>query len=150
MSNQTRRARPIERFPFDIHHVVFPFRGIYLWVCKAPRTLRQTGAQAFIIYRLRFFLGTFFVELIITVLGRFQLRRLRNVFKRNKPDEDTYPSSSQGRHLILLIASIAHAMYFVMMGSRGGFPVMFLAYVVSAFSRALLSGELKSSLFLFG
>ena len=98
------------------------------------------------IYHFRFFLGTLFVESIITALARFQLRRLKKTFKRNSPDEedlDTHPSSSQGRHLVLLIASIAHAMYFVMMGSRSGFPVMFLAYIVSAFSRALLTGELK-------
>ena len=99
-------------------------------------------------YHARFFLGTFFVESIITVLARFQLRRLKNVFKKNnrKRDEealDTHSSSSQGRHLVLLTASIAHATYFVMMGSRSGFPVMFLAYVVSAFARALLAGQRK-------
>jgi hypothetical protein len=92
----------------------------------------------------RFFLGSFLVELIITVLARFQLRRLTNIFKknnRNEEDLNTHPSSSQGRHLVLLIASITHAMYFVMMGSRSGFPVMFLAYIVSAFARALLTGQ---------
>jgi hypothetical protein len=99
-------------------------------------------------YHVRFFLGTFLVESIITVLARFQLRRLKIFFKtnnRNEDDLDThcYSSSSQGRHLVLLIASIAYALYFVMMGSRSGFPVMFLAYVVSAFARALLAGQCK-------
>jgi DMSO reductase anchor subunit len=102
--------------------------------------LRQRRAQNF---HVRFFLGTFLVESIITALARFQLRRLKNVFKKsnsNSADLYAHYSSSQGRHLVLLIASIAHAMYFVMMGSRSGFPVMFLAYVVSAFARALLAG----------
>lgn len=94
----------------------------------------------------RFFLGTFLVESIITVLSRFQLHRLKIFFKknnRNEDDLDSHSSSSQGRHLVLLIASIAYAMYFVMMGSRSGFPVMFLAYVLSAFARALLAGQCK-------
>ena len=94
----------------------------------------------------RFFLGTFLVESIITVLARFQLHRLKIFFKknnRNEDDLDSHSSSSQGRHLVLLIASIAYAMYFVMMGSRSGFPVMFLAYVLSAFARALLAGQCK-------
>ena len=103
-------------------------------------------------FYVRFFLGTFLVESIITVLARFQLRRLKNVFKKNdrSNEEDlyTHSSSSQGRHLLLLIASISHAMYFVMMGSRSGFPVMFLAYVVSAFARSLLAGQPKIA-FLF-
>ena len=105
-----------------------------------------------IIYHARFFLGTFLVESIITVLSRFQLGRLKNFFKkknRNEEDLDTHYSSSQGRHLVLLIASVAHAMYFIMMGSRSGFPVMFLAYVVSAFARALLAGQREISFFLF-
>jgi hypothetical protein len=36
-----------------------------------------------------------------------------------------------------------------MMGSRSGFPVMFLAYVLSGFGRALLTGQPKKSCFLF-
>lgn len=99
-------------------------------------------------YYARFFLGTFLVESIITVLARFQLRRLKIIFKKNNRNEDDldsdthwHSSSSQGKHLVLLIASIAYAMYFVMMGSRSGFPVMFLAYVLSAFARALLAGQ---------
>lgn len=34
-----------------------------------------------------------------------------------------------------------HTSYFIMMGSRGGFPVMFIGYVVAAFARALLTGK---------
>ena len=111
-------------------------------MCKLLRLATNMSSNS-IIYHVRFFLGTFLVESIVTVLARFRLRRLKNVFKKNNRNEDldTYSSSSQGRHLVLLIASIAHAMYFVMMGSRSGFPVMFLAYIVSAFARALLSGQ---------
>jgi hypothetical protein len=118
-------------------------------VCELLPLATNKSSNA-IMYHVRFFLGTFLVESIITVLARFQLRRLRVkiFFKTNNRNEDgldthCYSSSSQGRHLVLLIASIAYAMYFVMMGSRRGFPVMFLAYVISAFARALLAGQCK-------
>ena len=120
-------------------------------MCKLllPATNKNSNS---IIYHVRFFLGTFLVESIITILARFQLRRLKKIFfKKNNLSEDglyTHSSGSQGRHLVLLIASIAHAMYFVMMGSRSGFPIMFLAYVVSALARALLAGQRKIT-FLF-
>lgn len=144
ISNQTCRARSIERLQLDIHHVVFPFRRKYCRVCKLLPLATNKSSNS-IMHHVRFFLGTFLVESIITVLSRFRLRRLKNFFKKNSRNEDldTHSSSSRGRHLVLLIASIAHAMYFVMMGSRSGFPVMFLAYVVSAFARALLAGECK-------
>ena len=116
-------------------------------VLDAPYLVTKRSSNS-IIYHVRFFLGTFLVESIITLLTRFQLPRLTNVLKTDKPNEDldTHSSSSQGRHLVLVIASIAHAMYFVMMGSRSGFPVMFLAYVFSAFARALLTGQLEPTL----
>jgi hypothetical protein len=111
-------------------------------VCKLLPLATNKSSNS-IIYHVRFFLGTFLVESIIAILSRLQLRRLKTFFKKNnriEDDLDAHSSGSQGRHLVLLIASIAHAMYFVMMGTRSGFPVMFLAYVVSAFARALLAG----------
>ena len=54
-------------------------------------------------------------------------------------------SESQARYLLLILASLTHASYFIMMGSRSGFPVMFLAYVLSAFSRALLTGRFSAA-----
>lgn len=116
--------------------------------CVAPSFCDKPRAK---IYHARYFLGTFLVESIIAVLARFKLRRVKNFFKknnRNEVDLDTHSSNSQGRHLVLLIASIVHAMYFVMMGSRSGFAVMFLAYVVSGFGKALLTGEPKKKLFI--
>ena len=141
----TCQARSIERLQLDIHHVVFPFRGKYCRVCTTKLLPLATNTSSnSIMYHVRFFLGTFLVESIINVLARFRLRRLKNIFKKNRNEDlNAHSSSSQGRHLVLLIASIAHAMYFVMMGSRSGFPVMFLAYVVSAFARALLTGQRK-------
>ncbi len=80
-------------------------------------------------------------------LGRFLVQRnQRSIFAllpvmRGKMKSDFGYSISQARYFTLLIASIIHAMYFIMMASRSGYPVMFVAYVFSAFSRALLTGE---------
>lgn len=79
------------------------------------------------------------------ILGRFRVQRNQSTFLSfipifHKRDGDLGKSDSQARYLVLVLASLIHATYFVLMGSRSGFPVMFLAYVLSAFSRALLTG----------
>ena len=51
-------------------------------------------------------------------------------------------SPTQARHSALLVASVLHTLYFIMMGSQGGFPVMFVAYALAAFARAILSGKI--------
>ncbi|CAA7264719.1 unnamed protein product [Cyclocybe aegerita] len=99
-----------------------------------------------------FFAGTFLVETILKFLGRFQVKRnTRSIFvlfpvfsKRHAFNDDYGHSDTQARFLVLVVASVIHAMYFIMMGSRSGFPVMFLAYVLSAFSRALLTAPLNA------
>jgi hypothetical protein len=96
----------------------------------------------------RFFIGTFLIEAILRWLGRFGLESSRMsiipftlvFFNKNAPAFGH--SHTQARHYVLLIASTMHAFYFVMMGSRGGFPVMFVAYAMAAFARALLTGKL--------
>ena len=83
-------------------------------------------------------------------LGGFRVHRNQTSFFAFLPvfstktafDEDFGHSDSQARFLVLVIASIIHSTYFILMGSRSGFPVMFLAYVLSAFSRALLTGKM--------
>ncbi|KAF8168312.1 major facilitator superfamily domain-containing protein [Crassisporium funariophilum] len=98
-----------------------------------------------------FFAGTFLVESILRVFGRFRLQGAENpfpsflpTFRKKTDDGEVGHSDTQARYLVLLLASVAHSMYFVMMGSRKGFSVMFLAYVVSAFSRALLTAPLNA------
>ncbi|KAF8971544.1 hypothetical protein BDZ97DRAFT_1753335 [Flammula alnicola] len=85
-----------------------------------------------------FFAGTFLVESIMKYLGTFRVHR-NEAF-----DDDFGHSTTQARFLVLVMASIMHSTYFIMMGSRSGFPVMFLAYVMSAFSRALLTAPLNA------
>lgn len=50
-------------------------------------------------------------------------------------------SAVQARHVGLFVSSILHGMFFVVMGTRGGFPVLFFAYALAAFARAILTGE---------
>jgi len=82
-------------------------------------------------------------------LGRIRVQRNRKSILSFVPavgksnafgSDDIGHSESQARFLLLALASIIHAMYFIMMASKSGFPVMFLAYILSAFSRALLTG----------
>ncbi|KAF9451790.1 MFS general substrate transporter [Macrolepiota fuliginosa MF-IS2] len=94
-----------------------------------------------------FFIGTFLVEIILKWLGRFSLESSKKsiiphtliIFNKKAPAVGH--SASHARHLALVIAGVMHAFYFIMMGSRGGFPVMFVAYAMAAFARALLTGK---------
>ncbi|KAF5355966.1 hypothetical protein D9756_004248 [Leucocoprinus leucothites] len=103
-----------------------------------------------------FFIGTFLLEIILRWLGRFSLEPSKKsivphtlaIFKKNRPASGH--SATQARHSTLLIASVLHAFYFIMMGSRGGFPVMFVAYAMAAFSRALLTDYLSNAYFASG
>jgi len=88
-----------------------------------------------------FFIGTFCVEWIISVLGRSRARDIQGGRRNQDSSDATFHSASKARHLLLLIASVVHALYFVLMGSRTGFPVMFAAYAMSALARSLLSGK---------
>lgn len=98
---------------------------------------------------LRYFAGTFLVETILKWLGRFNLESepSRNIecsslVVSGKKIGKFGHSASRARHLALIITSVLHAFFFAMMGSRAGFPVMFVAYAVAAFARAVLTGKL--------
>jgi len=54
-------------------------------------------------------------------------------------------SPSQARLQALLLSSFLHGMFFVMMGTKGGFWVLFWAYALAAFARAILSGEISTT-----
>ncbi|KAF8203265.1 MFS general substrate transporter [Pholiota molesta] len=98
------------------------------------------------------FASTFLVESIMGYLGTFRVHRNERSFFSFMPafrrksifDDDLGYSVVQARFLTLVICSILHSTYFIMMGSRSGFPIMFLAYVMSAFSRTLLAAPLNA------
>lgn len=51
-------------------------------------------------------------------------------------------SSSRCRFLTLVLASVAHSTFFMIMGTKSGFPSMLVAYALSAFSRSFILGML--------
>ncbi|KAJ6627141.1 major facilitator superfamily domain-containing protein [Mycena sp. CBHHK59/15] len=99
-----------------------------------------------------FSLGTLLVPHFMHFLGRFYLSTtklswlplspFRIFLSRAPPDKIGY-SASQARYLALMFASLLPPTSFIMMGSRSGFPCMFMAYVVVSFGRAILTAPLN-------
>ncbi|KAF8898373.1 major facilitator superfamily domain-containing protein [Infundibulicybe gibba] len=85
-----------------------------------------------------FAIGTLVVESVMNHLGRIPLHH-KGPFASNGSSAYGY-SASRARHLTLILGSVLHACFFIIMGSRGGFPALFMAYVVAAFARAFLTG----------
>lgn len=95
------------------------------------------------------FTGTFIIERVLGILGIFNVDRTRVSFipaLGHFGKASRAHSPSQALYMNLVIFSIVHAMNFVMMGSRDSFPVLILAYVVSALSRAMIQASLYVSL----
>ena len=69
--------------------------------------------------------------------------------KSSSPKFSVGYSPSQARILVILISSVTHAMFFVMMGSKSGYWTCFSAYTVAAFSRGLLTGMASSCFHFF-
>ncbi|CAA7264720.1 unnamed protein product [Cyclocybe aegerita] len=97
--------------------------------------------------------GTFLVELIINYLSQFNLAKTcwswfpaSILFSPKHTQKKLGFSPSQGRLLTLLFSSTVHAMFFVMMGSKNGYWVLFFAYVVAAFARSILTASLNAYL----
>ncbi|KAJ6574889.1 major facilitator superfamily domain-containing protein [Mycena capillaripes] len=52
-------------------------------------------------------------------------------------------SAAQARYLALILASFGPPASFIMIGAKQGFPTMFMAYIVVAFGRAILTAALN-------
>ena len=102
----------------------------------------------------RFLAGTLLVESIINQLGCFSLKNghwswfpsisfFPQLPSANKPRKVIGYSPSQARLLSLLLSSCLHAMFFIMMGSKGGYWVLFCAYALAAFARSILTGKVQ-------
>ena len=96
----------------------------------------------------RFGIGTAVVESVIRYLGQFDISakhwswipKTSYSAKSSSPKSFVGHSPSQARILVILISSVTHATFFVMMGSKSGYWMCFSAYTVAAFSRGLLTG----------
>ncbi|KAF9535544.1 major facilitator superfamily domain-containing protein [Crepidotus variabilis] len=101
-----------------------------------------------------FMFSTILIETLIHFLGQFDLSKTHwswipeftffGIRSPRKAPKSVGNSPSQARLLALLIASILHGSFFVMMGSRGSFWVMFFAYSVAAFARSILTATLNA------
>ncbi|KAI0735416.1 MFS general substrate transporter [Earliella scabrosa] len=115
----------------------------------------MTSSLLFVTSAMGYALGTISIEFITRFLGRgrFSASRTPTVFslpwsparspKSHLREEDSSIigfSTSRCRFFTLVLASILHSTFFMIMGSRSGFPSMLVAYAVSAFSRSFILG----------
>ncbi|KAF9451801.1 MFS general substrate transporter [Macrolepiota fuliginosa MF-IS2] len=100
-----------------------------------------------------FLSGTLLVEALMRVLSRAHVTQTQSAwfpylsfprFKtttRRRANQDGIRSSFiQAQHLSLIIATLLHTSFFIMMGTRSSYATTFVAYVVAAIARAILTG----------
>lgn len=101
-------------------------------------------ARATLTVFVSFAIGTLAVERTMNLLGRFdattETRSLLPVMR--KTDTHVFAHSlPQARYLALILGSLIHACFFVIMGSDSGFSSILVAYAVAAFARSFLTGK---------
>ncbi|KAH6917528.1 major facilitator superfamily domain-containing protein [Coprinopsis sp. MPI-PUGE-AT-0042] len=110
-----------------------------------------TSSLLYVASTIGFVGGTFVLEFILQRLGRIHPSRTRfswlpyHPFSRKNTADATScrHSAAQALHLALVYATCLFSLYFCLMGSKTGFPALFVAYVMLAFSRAVLGGCLN-------
>ncbi|KAI0762624.1 MFS general substrate transporter [Fomes fomentarius] len=111
----------------------------------------MTSSLLFVASAAGYSCGTISVEFITRFLGqgRFFATKAPSVLsspwsfgRKNQEGITTVVgfSSSRCRFLTLVLASIAHSTFFMIMGTKSGFPSMLVAYALSAFSRSFILG----------
>ncbi|KAJ7102145.1 MFS general substrate transporter [Mycena belliarum] len=93
--------------------------------------------------------GTLLVPRVMNFLGRFYLTDIKlgvfplspfRIALSKKSTSGVGHSASQARYLALILCSALPPTNFIMMGSKSGFLTMFMAYVLIAFGRSILTG----------
>ncbi|KAJ7139911.1 major facilitator superfamily domain-containing protein [Mycena epipterygia] len=101
--------------------------------------------------------GTLLVPHIMHFLGCFYLAEAKLALLPTSPfrialsgpsSSAVGHSASQSRYLVLILASVCSPTGFIMLGSKSGFPTMFMAYVVVSFGRAILTAIFTRNMFL--
>ncbi|KAJ7492833.1 MFS general substrate transporter [Mycena latifolia] len=96
--------------------------------------------------------GTLLVPRIMNFLGRFYLSDVKLAVLPISPfrialsrelSSGVGHSPSQARYLAVILISLFPPTNYIMMGSKSGFPTMFMAYVLVAFGRAILTAPLN-------
>lgn len=133
------------RFQCQFHYVFFAVHRYYCWV----RSSIQQSATRYAKGNNSFLSGTVLIEIIIKALSRTPVNQERSAWipyinptaSKNSQSKAIRDSFLQAQHLSLVLGSLMHGSFFVMMGSTGGYITIFLAYVISAFARAILTGQ---------
>ena len=100
-------------------------------------------------YFSRFFAGTLIVEPITKQLGTFFLTATKHsifpacplISKTVNAVSGIGYSTAKGRFVVLILASILHSLFFVIVGFKPGFDTILVAYAIAAFARAFLTGK---------
>ncbi|KAJ3559411.1 hypothetical protein NP233_g11268 [Leucocoprinus birnbaumii] len=125
---------------------VLPFFMADFHVSFTMSSLLFTGTTA------GFLSGTFLVEVIMKALARTPTSGERSAWipyltptpaRKSQNGSAVRESFLQAQHLSLVLSSLMHASFFVMMGSTRGYVTIFCAYVVAAFARAILCATLN-------
>lgn len=113
------------------------------------------GRPMLIYFWFSFLSGTLLVESIMRLLSRARVNQERSAwypyfsfppFKKRTSDrranlDGVRNSFVQSQHIALLVSSLLHGSFFILMGTRSGYATIFVAYVVAAFARAIITGE---------
>jgi hypothetical protein len=110
----------------------------------------MTGSLFYAASTIGFLTGTFLLERILKQLGRISRTGTRtslfpfypSISKRTGVDAGVRFSPLQARLLAVIMSGFLHGMFFVIMGTRGGFPAIFVAHSTAAFARSILTGTL--------
>ncbi|KAF7310724.1 MFS domain-containing protein [Mycena chlorophos] len=99
-----------------------------------------------------FTLGTLVVPRVVAFLGRHDLSKSKATVQlltpfRSLVDRSRQPQlaflASQARFFVVILTSIGSPTNFLMMGSQRGLALMFIAYVIISFARAISTAELN-------
>ncbi|KAF7784749.1 hypothetical protein Agabi119p4_914 [Agaricus bisporus var. burnettii] len=96
-----------------------------------------------------FLSGTLLVESILKILSRTSLNQKRSAwypyirFGKKIGSIGVPRSFVQSRHLVVVYGGLVHGSFFVMMGLKTGYPLTFIAYVASAFSRGIVTAAMN-------
>ncbi|KAF9014961.1 major facilitator superfamily domain-containing protein [Cyathus striatus] len=114
-----------------------------------------TSSLLFAASTVGFVIGTFLVERILKFFGRISLNQSTNspvepyfsvpsrrAAKRGRGNYIGF-SFLQSRYVGLLVASILHGSFFLLMGTKANVAILFLAYVVAAFARSIITASLN-------
>ncbi|TFK20148.1 MFS general substrate transporter [Coprinopsis marcescibilis] len=108
-----------------------------------------TGSLLYAASTVGFIVGTLILERLLQQMGRIswsKLLRWLPICSRPESHQDHIPtpySPVRARHISIAISSIIFSMFFVIMGSSKGYTALFIAYMIAAFARSILTGSLN-------